>query len=274
MKDLQQSKIIRGGLFLEDYYSTLESDLWTKIKKKFETGRYKVNQTGASYRVINSWFEQGIISASQKEDKGWRVFSLIEYIWLQIVVILRKFGYPLEKIKLMKESIFNSDGGEDYNMFLYYLSYPLTRKEVKQVVFMAFLDGSYEIALENEIRLSNQALHSISHYISININQILQSFFEKLNLMPVLESRLELSDDEMSLFLELRNKKYESIELKFKDGKIDMISGVEIIDPNNRISEILKDFDYQDIEIKKQAGNVVLIRRKVKQKLDNIFATE
>jgi DNA-binding transcriptional MerR regulator len=266
MSDLSVPKIIRGSGFFEAY-SNLDEKMWSDIKKIFERSRFKVNQTGASYRVINSWFEQGIISASQVEDKGWRVFSLVENVWLQIVIILRKFGYPLEKIKQIKDQIFDFDK-PFYKAFLYYLSNPLLAKPTKQVIFLAFLDGTYEIALEREIRVSSQAFNSVPDYISININNILQTCFEKLNLKPALGDEVELTNDEFSLLLELRNKKYESIELKFKDGKIDMLSGIEIIDSNNHISDILKDHDYQDIEIKKQAGNVVLIRRKVKQKLD------
>jgi DNA-binding transcriptional MerR regulator len=267
MGDLSYEKIIRGNGFSEAFYD-LDEKMWSDIKKIFETSRFKVNQTGASYRVINSWFEQGIISASQVEDKGWRVFSLVENVWLQIVIILRKFGYSLDKIKQMKDQIFDPKNEFEYKLFLYYLSTPLLRKPIKQVIFLAFLDGTYEIAIEKEIRFSSQAFNTVPDYINININNILQACFEKLDLMPALGDEVELTNDEFSLLLELRNKKYESIELKFKGGKIDMLSGIEIIDSNNHISDILKDHDYQDIEIKKQAGNVVLIRRKVKQKLD------
>jgi hypothetical protein len=51
-----------------------------------------------------------------------------------------------------------------------------------------------------------------------------------------------------------------------KNGEIDMIEGTERISEKDRIIDILKQHEYQNIEIKQANGKVVLISRTVKQK--------
>jgi len=87
-----------------------------------------------------------------------------------------------------------------------------------------------------------------------------------LDLSPTLEINTEVKLEEMLILLEIRNKKYDSIKLKFKNGKLDLFEGVEVLDKNNKIRDLLNDYDFQEIEIKKQAGNIVLLRRKNKIK--------
>ncbi|MEQ3664188.1 hypothetical protein [Olleya sp.] len=52
-----------------------------------------------------------------------------------------------------------------------------------------------------------------------------------------------------------------------RDGRIDMIEGVERIEDRTKIVDILKQHDYQNIEIKQSDGRIVLINRTVKTKV-------
>jgi DNA-binding transcriptional MerR regulator len=255
-------QILRGDSFDISFHG-LGVKYKNQIKSIFEAKRFKASQTGASYRIVNSWFEQGVINASQESD-GWRVFSTVENIWVQIAMKLRAFGYPLNKIKMIKKGLFDNE--YEYEKFLYYLSHPLLRKPIQQVYFLASAEGDYELALMAEVKASKE-LGLIPDHISIDINYILGSFFNSLELVPTFSNMDDLTDEEVLLLFELRTKKYDSIEIKFQKGTINMLEGVEVIDPKNQVNKILKDHKFQSIEVIKQDGKVVHIKRKVKKKL-------
>ena len=52
-----------------------------------------------------------------------------------------------------------------------------------------------------------------------------------------------------------------------KDGRIDLIEGIEHIYKQTRIIDLLKEGRYQDIELKQENGKVVHVKRTTKRKL-------
>lgn len=77
----------------------------------------------------------------------------------------------------------------------------------------------------------------------------------------------ELSLEEKQMIEMIRNKKFQSFKITKKNGRIDMIEGVERIEERQRIVDILKQHNYQNIEIKQSDGRIVHINRTVKTKV-------
>nr|WP_042270031.1 hypothetical protein [Nonlabens ulvanivorans] len=73
--------------------------------------------------------------------------------------------------------------------------------------------------------------------------------------------------EELQLIEMTRNQKFQSLRIVKRDGRIDMIEGVERIEDRTKIVDILKQHDYQNIEIKQSDGRIVLINRTVKTKV-------
>jgi len=46
-----------------------------------------------------------LITSNRPDDKGWRRYSLIDVVWLNIIKELRRFGYPLDQILKVKKNI-------------------------------------------------------------------------------------------------------------------------------------------------------------------------
>ena len=65
----------------------------------------------------------------------------------------------------------------------------------------------------------------------------------------------------------IRNEKFQSLKIIKRNGRIDMIEGVEHIEEKQRIVDILKQHNYQNIEIKQSDGRIVHINRTVKTKV-------
>jgi uncharacterized protein YkvS len=77
----------------------------------------------------------------------------------------------------------------------------------------------------------------------------------------------DLSLEEKQMIEMIRNKKFQSLKVTKKNGRIDMIEGVERIEERQRIVDILKQHNYQNIEIKQSDGRIVHINRTVKTKV-------
>ncbi|MBC3844969.1 hypothetical protein H8K90_01135 [Winogradskyella echinorum] len=77
----------------------------------------------------------------------------------------------------------------------------------------------------------------------------------------------DFSPEELRLIEMTRNQKFQSLRIVKRDGRIDMIEGVERIEDRTKIVDILKQHDYQNIEIKQSDGRIVLINRTVKTKV-------
>ena len=82
--------------------------------------------TGVSPRTYFYWKKSGLVGAlkDEAEEKGWIKINLIEYVWIKLIVTMREFGVPFEKIKEAKELLFSDwidemiEERDDYITFL------------------------------------------------------------------------------------------------------------------------------------------------------------
>ena len=76
-----------------------------------------------------------------------------------------------------------------------------------------------------------------------------------------------LSISEMQALEMIRSRRYISIKLVIKNGEVDTIEGLERLDTKERIIDVLKQHDFQNIEIKKSHGKIVCVNRVFRQKI-------
>lgn len=95
--------------FLQSEQASKFSDLSRRILEKM----YSTTQVGVSHRLITYWDEKGLLPSVTNKGK-WRKFSLIEYVWLKMIIELRRFHISLDIIRKMKESLFESLSAMDY----------------------------------------------------------------------------------------------------------------------------------------------------------------
>jgi hypothetical protein len=86
-------------------YQTFE-----KIYPKLYEPNMNLSVTGVPARVYFYWKKSGLIESfgADESKKGWIKINLIEYLWIKIIVILRDYGVPFEKIKETKEIMFSN----------------------------------------------------------------------------------------------------------------------------------------------------------------------
>jgi hypothetical protein len=76
-----------------------------------------------------------------------------------------------------------------------------------------------------------------------------------------------LSTKEVAVLKMIRDSKYHSVTVVKRDGKIEMLEGIERIEEKTRIIDVLKEHNYQNIELKQANGKIVCLNRTVKTKL-------
>jgi len=97
-----------------------------KIYPKLYEPSMNLSMTGVPARVYFYWKKSGLVDSFGADDskKGWVKINLIEYIWIKIIVILRDYGVPFDKIIEIKEKLFSnyldtiSSDKENYLEFL------------------------------------------------------------------------------------------------------------------------------------------------------------
>lgn len=100
MKELEQT-INNHGITLQ----AIE-----KVYPKLYEPIMNLSMTGVPARVYFYWKKSGLIESfgAEESKKGWIKINLIEYLWIKIIVILRDYGVPFEKIKETKEMLFSN----------------------------------------------------------------------------------------------------------------------------------------------------------------------
>ena len=76
-----------------------------------------------------------------------------------------------------------------------------------------------------------------------------------------------LSSAEIQVLDMIRNKRFLSIKLIIKNGEVDVIEGLERIHTGERIIDLLKQHDFQNLEIKQSNGRIVCVNRIFRKKV-------
>ncbi len=253
--------IIRGDDFDESYIEYLYSDIGKKISKWLNQKTNKISDTGASYRTINHWCELGLVDDERKgSEQGWRVFSRLDLAWLRVIEQMRIFGLSLTMISDVHRSLFSSESRR--NLFQFYL----TKGCSQSSYLLIFEDGNAELASQAELERS-QGYGLIYNHLSIDLRPI---WARVTGISISVEDNTEsvrLSHEEIGLLLLVREGRYESVTVHFKNGKAEMLESKEAVTTQKRIVELLKDGAYQDIELKQQDGKIVSLKRTIKKKL-------
>lgn len=153
------------------------------LKKQFNEQTYKVEDERLSSRVLNHWYETGIITDDRPNGKGWKKFSFSEMVWIHIVFKLRSFGLDLKRIKGVKDQIdkYNSlDKTSNCPLLDFYMMVAISSNiPVKLVVFES---GEAEIVRQIDLDIANTIECISEDFISIDINKLLDKLLTKKNI--------------------------------------------------------------------------------------------
>lgn len=271
MLNMVKMRAIQDELEREAKFEYLE-DLRREVINFVNTDFFRGNfvdlksriETKQSSRVLNNWEKEGIIS-NEGEGK-WKKYNRINAVWLSIVTQLREFGFPIEKIKIVKEQLLHSKI-KRFVPIEYALMYSVVKAPM---VLLVHLDGKINL-MPKSIYLNKMQGSSLSPYIYIDLESIISQEFPNNSFnqisIPTKEG-IELTDEELQLLYFIRSGDFETIQIKMKEGVIFFIEAKKKIKISQKIVDIIKDNAFQTIEIKTQNGKIVSIdsTQKVKTK--------
>lgn len=119
------------------------------------------------------------------------------------------------------------------------------------------------LAVKSEYDLSVE-IGTLGSHIKVSLNQIAKKLYPSKDLKPKFKSSFELNESEIDVLYALRNRDIDHINIIRKNGKVDRVEIKEYLDPNKKLGDLLKEHDFQDIEIKVQNGKITSLNRKVK----------
>lgn len=256
--------IVRSDGFVAAHGRYITSEVGKRCSAFVNEKRYTSKETEVTSRIAHYWEKAGLIDDTRPGGKGWRKFSLMDLLMLRVFTELRFFGLSIEKLLKVKESLESKKAEHTpYPILEFYVVRAMAYRE--PTYLLVFKDGTAEPVSHAQFRQSLKYL-SLADHVHLSINRALQHIMPSKDFSPEYGKSIDVTDEEFEFFFLLRTGNYDTIKVKRKGGRIDTIEAEETV-TEERIADIMDEADFQDIEIKRQDGKTVCIKRTVKKKL-------
>ena len=74
------------------------------LQKSIHDRVFTIQDIGANYRWLDHWHSKGLLLSNYDIHK-WKKFNLIEYVWIKIILELRRFNTSLKTVAKVKEML-------------------------------------------------------------------------------------------------------------------------------------------------------------------------
>lgn len=258
-----------SSFIIENY---LFEDRFKEYRDFLRDKRYASSELGSNYRVVNHWAHIGLIQDDRLEKDKWRKFSIVDIVWVSIILELRKYGFGLDKLLNLKSSIFDLAFGSknpshelEFMVFLAKLKIPVSLLVYEDG--LGFFLADSENFSERHIKGYLGETLDKSSFVLIDVNRLAGKVFSRQDFRPYFKNLVDLSREEFELISFIRFNDYDDVRIVFHDGTITHLEGKKKIENETRITEVIKQNSYQTIEVLVQDNNVVKIESTVKKKL-------
>ncbi|MGY8923696.1 MAG: MerR family transcriptional regulator [Flavobacteriales bacterium] len=231
----------------------LNSDL--KIIREFNEQKFTIGEENISSRVLNHWYEMGLITDDRVDKKSWKKFSASELVWIRIIIKLRNFGLDLKRIKQVKEQIHyysKKDIVSKCPLLDFYMLVAIS--STIPIKFIVFESGQAEIVRQVDIEIASQFQFIEEDYISIDINRLLNKMFTKKNIradyFDFAKSEKETdhskTDIEQEIFNSLYLEEVKSFSVNItKDGNF-LVKKERFTNSKKEMDSMLNKLDYAE----------------------------
>ena len=231
----------------------LNSDL--KIIREFNEQKYTIGEENISSRVLNHWYEMGLITDDRVDKKSWKKFSASELVWIRIIIKLRNFGLDLKRIKQVKEQIYcysKKDIVSKCPLLDFYMLVAIS--STIPIKFIVFESGQAEIVRQFDIEIASQFQFIEEDYISIDINRLLNKMFTKKNIRADYfdfaksekETDYSKTDIEQEIFNSLYLEEVKSFSINItKDGNF-LVKKERFTTSKKEMDSMLNKLDYAE----------------------------
>jgi len=230
------------------------ADIIARIKledmsKWLHEKRFKPKDSFTTYRILNHWTALGLADDIREENsQSWRLLSLVDLLWIKILVDLRKFGLPLESLKRAKET-------------LHVNQYPALDVAIclcaqRRPTYIAVFDDGFAVVATNECLEFTDVLIGQQNYIRININRLFREIIgdKEKKFVPKFLTKFPLEDGEINVIEALEEQGIDEITIHKQRDKITMIDSTKHVDGAASIIDHIKDIGFGEIDIRVEKG--------------------
>ncbi len=247
------------------YYDYVSDKRYEALWNLFNVKRRRISEEFISYRLINHWENEGLISNLRNEEGGgWRKYSYMDIIWLLIMKELRNFGYGLTEIKNVKNTLITGLNKCEYGELEFYAALCLTRRVPINV--LAFSNNTAEVGTYYEI-IDTFKNKGLLNHISINLNSILMVLFPSEDLTPRFNDFIEFTNKEVQILESIRMENIDSLAIEYLNGEPDRIKISKSESPDIKVANLIIKDAYQSITTEIHNGKVKVHKRLIKKKL-------
>lgn len=247
-----------------------------KVSEGLNKRTSSIKDGTATYRQINSWEELGIVHCERPEG-GWRRFSIIDIVWIEIIKQLREFGFGLKQIKRAKLNLewLGEQYGKPMPILEFYTAFIL--KKGMDVNLIVFNSGQAEPITQYQYR-GTEVFFKLKNHLTINLTDIIHRILPNIKKVekPITTEKSSsitnsidiLPDsDELALLAFLRLSNYDRVEIRYKDGKIAFLEGMQRL-TGNHVRDLLCPGSYANIETIIADGKIIETIKKIRKKLN------
>jgi DNA-binding transcriptional MerR regulator len=283
--------------FLDEFPNLNE----TMSKPQFTIGHFNLSPRDANY-----WDKQGLLPTVKGTGLR-RKYDLVQGMWIKLIQQMRSLGISLSTINKMKEDLLKSEVDidewkkEDVTRVVEELNKRLGSnfeaehilKEIGKekpsffstVIMVAIIfrkpmyclvnkDGKYFVYSPRTHHLLAE-MHGEFHeflsqpYISLSITEAYKDLVQYWAPKKFMANISILSDTEKKILHFLRSKEINSITIRYKDGKPDLLEVEERneITLEQRFIDVIAKNGFQKISVATRNGKIVHFENKIQQKL-------
>jgi esterase/lipase superfamily enzyme len=246
--------------------ATKKVDLIGMIEKPL----FRVADTGVSYRTVSSLDSESLLpDHSQTADRGWRSFSIKDYLYLLVMGEFKSFGAKNSQLIGLKEVFY----GEQKLQSSEAIACVFGKIEISILLYsdgtVAIVD-TYHAAFFEDDNKQNEA------FIKVSVNKFINYILEQTPIRERFEALqtgsgkvldfdlVSLSPKEFEIIDMLRNDDYSAITVLKKDGEPNKITAKNTVRAQSgegviakALIDLIKSKSYGSISITKQDGRIV-----------------
>ncbi|HPD65758.1 MAG TPA: hypothetical protein P5050_09785 [Bacteroidia bacterium] len=206
--------ILRGVDFELGFHDFYHNEIRNEINSFFNSRQYQISNKEFSYRIINHWEKNDLLTTSRRDGSGWRKYSVMDRIWVYIIREMRNFEISLNIIQKVKQSLTQKKKDSyTFPILEYYIAQAMLNKPV---FLMIFSGGQAHPVTDREIQM-NREFNASNNHLQINLNQILQKVFPEKNLKVKYKDPTELNLEEKRAVLLIRMGNFKELEITGKN---------------------------------------------------------
>ncbi len=263
-------KLTQGVSFALDCHLLLSDTPYKTAREAIRTPKYTVKDVEFTYRIINSWASAGLLPERREDgSEEWRRLSVVDSVWIQILLTMREFGFSLAKAKKTYNCLMQDEEGRDLKKIDAAIL-ACFRKPPLPIFVIVLEDGEAEVCDLHAIDDCDHAF-GYQNILRINVNAILKRLFKNLDqpVAPSLRMNKDeagryfdchgtlADDDESDVLQALRDEKIASVRVRKKGDKIKDVETTSFEQKDPKVFEILNGMDYGEFTVKVENGKPV-----------------